>query len=454
MYQIDSILEIMNHDNTISLNRYLVEVIGHCETAIYSALISKFAYYNSKGMLRDDGFFFSTVNDLGESTGYTDSQQRKAIKKLVECGLIDTKVKGLPPKRYFRICNDVSVLENLLDEGKALKAMRWKTDSYDRCEKFEQKTNENQFSKNRESILNNSKNQFLKNQELILNNPDNPYNNPKGINPKRINLSSPEPQEISETTTEPKIKSEEERMIEEEKKKIYSEIKDLSRDKKTFTERVFKALSDIAKRKGLNFNGSHITAKNILDNIKEIGATSNLYQWICNFEDEWGNILSENANKIRNKTSYFKTCLVNSLMNAIDNLSDMNIIKKNKAIQSNNSFNGFKGAFCDLEHFEEDYEIFINNFDSKPYSNTEDIEENKDNTDTTDTNNEINIFFSKDEEKEYSDQMKYYVWEPISAEDEKETIRIVRSCWTKRGFIYFLKHYTLKFECNRPYFCL
>lgn len=436
MYQIDSILEVMNHDNTISLNRYLVEVIGHCETAIYSALISKFVYYNSKNMLKDDGFFFSTIDDLGESTGYTDRQQRKAIKNLVSYGLIKCVLKGIPAKRYFKICDDVSVLEGLLEKGRILKEQRWGANN---CN--------NEYN----LMLPKCVSSYDKSAKLDNTKVQNYYNNPKGINPKRINLSSPESQEISETTTEPKTKSEEERMIEEEKKKIYSEITDLSGDKKTFTERVFKALSDIAKRKGLNFNGNRITSKSILDNIKEIGTTSNLYQWICNFEDEWGNILSENATKIRNKTSYFKTCLVNSLMNAIDNLSDMAIIKKNKTIQSNNSFNGFKDEFCDLEHFEEDYEIFINNFDSKPYSNTEDIEENNNNSNN---DNEMNIFFSKKEEEEYSDNIKWNLWTPTSAEDEKEMIRIARGAWSKRGFIYFLKHYSLKFECNRPYFCL
>lgn len=81
-YQLDSILQLLNPDNTMSANRLLAHAIGLCETIIYSALISKYTYYVTKGMIDEGGWFFSTVDDLQESTTYGEKPQRTAIKHL------------------------------------------------------------------------------------------------------------------------------------------------------------------------------------------------------------------------------------------------------------------------------------------------------------------------------------------------------------------------------------
>ena len=81
-YHLDSILQLLNPDNTMSANRLLAHAIGLCETIIYSSLISKYTYYLNKGMIDEGGWFFSTVDDLQESTTYREKPQRTAIKHL------------------------------------------------------------------------------------------------------------------------------------------------------------------------------------------------------------------------------------------------------------------------------------------------------------------------------------------------------------------------------------
>ena len=68
-------------------------------------------------MLEDDDWFYVTVLDLQESTTYNDKAQRKIIKHLVERGLIEYKLTGLPAKRYFRIKNDPETIIALQQEG-------------------------------------------------------------------------------------------------------------------------------------------------------------------------------------------------------------------------------------------------------------------------------------------------------------------------------------------------
>ena len=66
---ISSVLQLLNPTNTISINRPLAHAIGIPETLIFSALISKYTYYCNRNR-SNDGWFFSTVTDLQESTTY------------------------------------------------------------------------------------------------------------------------------------------------------------------------------------------------------------------------------------------------------------------------------------------------------------------------------------------------------------------------------------------------
>ena len=112
-YNLSAIIELLNPDNTISAHRYIAHAIGMTETIIYSALIAKQTYYLKNAMFCEDGWFYSTVNDLQESTTFGIKAQRTAIAHLVEHGLIECEMKGISAKRYFRISENAESVENL-----------------------------------------------------------------------------------------------------------------------------------------------------------------------------------------------------------------------------------------------------------------------------------------------------------------------------------------------------
>lgn len=112
------ISDIFNSNNTISFNRPLAHAIGVHEAMIYSALIAKQAYYEKRNMLDEDGFFYSTIADLKESTALSRCQQERALSKLLKVGLIKSCVKGLPARRYFRVSDDDELLQNVLKTDK------------------------------------------------------------------------------------------------------------------------------------------------------------------------------------------------------------------------------------------------------------------------------------------------------------------------------------------------
>ena len=129
MDNFSALLQLMNPDNTMSVNRYLAHSMGMAETIIYSALISKYTYYRDNGKA-SDGWFYSTIEDLQESTTYGRKVQTSAINKLVGYGLLESKLMGMPAKRYFRLISDTDKLAALIEQGQEICAgMRRKNDT-------------------------------------------------------------------------------------------------------------------------------------------------------------------------------------------------------------------------------------------------------------------------------------------------------------------------------------
>ena len=116
-YLITPLLEVLNPTNTVSRNRLLSFAIGNSEAEIYNCLIAKHVYYNNLGKLTEGGWFYSTVKDLHLSSGYAEDAQKTAIRHLIKHGLIESELKGLPAKRYFRIIPDADKLASLLRSG-------------------------------------------------------------------------------------------------------------------------------------------------------------------------------------------------------------------------------------------------------------------------------------------------------------------------------------------------
>ena len=113
----NAIFQMLNPSNTLTVNRLLAHAIGLSEAVVYAALISKCSYYERNGMLDDSGWFYSTVPDLEASTALSEYQQKRCIKNLVDARLIESKNRGLPAKRCFRIIEDIELISNLISQG-------------------------------------------------------------------------------------------------------------------------------------------------------------------------------------------------------------------------------------------------------------------------------------------------------------------------------------------------
>ena len=114
------ILERLNPTNTGSYNRPIAHALGLGAAVVYSALISKYEYYYKHDMLDEEGFFYSTIADLQESTSMGKCQQSNAIKVLTDAGLVEVCRRGMPAKRYFRVRDEVELLDKFLKHGKEI----------------------------------------------------------------------------------------------------------------------------------------------------------------------------------------------------------------------------------------------------------------------------------------------------------------------------------------------
>lgn len=107
-----SLLKLLSTDGYIPVNKILAKLLGINEAIIIGEFITEYQYYESHGMLAEDNGFYSTIENVEENTALNEFAQRKAIKHLVEEGIIKVERKGIPAKRYIYI--DQSRLESIL----------------------------------------------------------------------------------------------------------------------------------------------------------------------------------------------------------------------------------------------------------------------------------------------------------------------------------------------------
>ena len=115
-------------------NKTLAKKIGLHESIFLGEIISEYDYWNRMHSLTDDGYFYSTVENVMESTTLSDYQQRSIIKHLVELKILDVKVAGMPAKRYFRI-NEEQFYAMLLEDDKDSDNNSESTSSKETCYK-------------------------------------------------------------------------------------------------------------------------------------------------------------------------------------------------------------------------------------------------------------------------------------------------------------------------------
>ena len=92
-----SILQLIASNSFITVNKELIKLVGLEEAILIGELASEFDYWQKNNGLTEDGYFFSTVENIEEKTTLSDHKQRKALNRLKELGLLDVSVRNSFP---------------------------------------------------------------------------------------------------------------------------------------------------------------------------------------------------------------------------------------------------------------------------------------------------------------------------------------------------------------------
>jgi len=104
----------------VMYNKQLAKLVSVNAAIIFGQLCASYESFNGKGMLTikdKKEYFFLTSETLQEETALTYKQQLKAIKDLEQVGYIETKIMGVPSKKYFYITD--KIVQELFNEGKS-----------------------------------------------------------------------------------------------------------------------------------------------------------------------------------------------------------------------------------------------------------------------------------------------------------------------------------------------
>lgn len=160
------LMSILSNDGYIILNKYVMKALGLHEAILLGELCSEYIYWY-KGEKLQDGFFYSTRENIEKETTLSPFQQRQALKKLTEMGLVEILEKDMPKKTYYKV-----------DEEKVYKFLLETDLNLTEVKKFNDKTSNNLTSsdekiKHKEveklDINNNNINNNINNNNILSN---------------------------------------------------------------------------------------------------------------------------------------------------------------------------------------------------------------------------------------------------------------------------------------------
>ena len=87
-------------------------MLGLHEAVILGELCSEYCYWENNNRLEDDGYFYSTRENIEKNTGINAHFQKIAFKNLEERQIVFSKKMGIPCKKYYKL-NENKIIECL-----------------------------------------------------------------------------------------------------------------------------------------------------------------------------------------------------------------------------------------------------------------------------------------------------------------------------------------------------
>lgn len=104
------LMSVLSGNGFVMFNKELAHEVSVNASIIFGQLCSSYESFGSKNMLtvrERKEYFFLTSETLEKETALTYKQQLKAAKELESFGYIETRVMGVPSKKYFHITDKI-----------------------------------------------------------------------------------------------------------------------------------------------------------------------------------------------------------------------------------------------------------------------------------------------------------------------------------------------------------
>jgi len=106
-------MSVLSNDGYIILNKYVMKALGLHEAILLGELCSEFIYWYKENQLQE-GYFYSTRENIEKETTLSSHQQRQALKSLIEKGFIEILEKDMPKKTYYKV-NEERIYKFLME---------------------------------------------------------------------------------------------------------------------------------------------------------------------------------------------------------------------------------------------------------------------------------------------------------------------------------------------------
>lgn len=103
---------LLSSSKYIIVNKDLIKMLGLHEAVILGELCSEYCYWENNNRLEDDGYFYSTRENIEKNTGINAHFQKIAFKNLEERQIVFSKKMGIPCKKYYKL-NENKIIECL-----------------------------------------------------------------------------------------------------------------------------------------------------------------------------------------------------------------------------------------------------------------------------------------------------------------------------------------------------
>lgn len=149
------VFELLKGNGCVVLNKAIMKILGIEAALLLGELLSEYAYYEDREELTEDGYFFSKSENIERNTTLSYYKQSEALKVLQSYGLVETELRGVPARKYFRLDLD-NILKFTLSDFKNFENKDLKGHSFENPQNPDFKNFENSYKNKYRDNKNNS----------------------------------------------------------------------------------------------------------------------------------------------------------------------------------------------------------------------------------------------------------------------------------------------------------